>query len=251
VYEAVAQQSGFLAWAQQQSIKVPLGRAAGKYLFDPHWGDAFRWGLQETGWLRISIQAEKRLIPSSLEHLALISSDRPGFRRRMGGLFQDGWRTAFSDAYNVEIRTGRIHRSALDLSLADAVSLDLRVLDRETTKAFFLSGKAVAADLSLGIFLDVAFQVADDWGNPYLTPDQFASRSFVAGVGGGFSGLAGLGSSAVLIYAGVASGPAGWIGLGVGLGVDWLWGSQVTPWIYQSFGLNPQRDLRPLGVSIP
>ena len=246
VYQAAAQQSDFLAWAQQQSIKVPVGRAVGKYLFDPRWGDAFRWGLQETGWLRISIQAEKRLIPASLEHLALISSERPGFRRRIGGLFQDGWRTAFSDAYNVEMRTGRIHRSALDLSLADAVALDLRVLDRETTRSFFLSGKAVTADLGLGIFLDVAFQVGGDWGNPYLTRSQIRRRAVVAGIGGGVSGFVGLGTAGILVWGGVSTGPAGWFGLGLGLFADWIWGDQITPLIYENLNLNPERNLQAL-----
>ena len=249
VYEAAAQQSEILAWVQQQSIKVPVGLAAGKYFFEPLWGDALRWGLRETGWARVSIQAEKRLIPDSLAHLTLVSRQTPGLRRRINGLFQDGWQTALSDAYDVEMRAGRVELSALDMSLADAVSLNLKVLERESAGAFFWSGKAIAADLGMGIFLDVAFQIGNDWNNPYLTTSQFVGRTAVAGVGGGVSGLAGLSTSAILIYAGVASGPAGWIGLGVGLGIDWLWGSYVTPWVYEYFGLNPQRNLYPMGTN--
>ena len=241
VYQAVSSRSDFGLWAQQQAIKVPISQALG--------GNAFAWGAKETGWLRVSIRAEKRLIPKSLQHLDLISSQSPGFKRRTRALFNgDGFfRSIFSDAYHIEARAGRVHQSALNLRLSDVANLNLRVLERETVDIFRISGKAILGDLTLGIGLDVAFQILDDWDDPYLNTTQFASRAFVAGVGGSISGGVGLGMSGILILAGVGTGPAGWIGLGVGLGVDWLWGSSATPWIYENFGLNPKRNLQPMG----
>jgi len=250
VYQAVASIPPLGLWALQQTIKVPTGLAAGKYLFEPRWGETFSRALSKTGWLRVSVQAEKQLNPESLQHFDVISRQAPGLGRRIRGLFQDGWRTALSDAYDVETRVGRIHNS-LNITLADATGLNINILERETAEVFSRSSKAILADLGTNILLDVAFQVGQDWGNPYLDPTQLAGRAFVAGVGGGVSGGVGLGVSGALIWAGVETRPAGWVGLGAGLVIDWVWGDSITPWIYERRGLNPERDLSPLGASIP
>ncbi len=238
VYQAVASRSDFGLWAQQQAIKTPIGQAIG--------GDAFAWGAKETGWLRVSIQAEQRLIPESLQHLDLISRQSPGFNRRVRGLFQNGFRTAFSDAYHIEARAGRVHRSVLNLRLSDAANLNLRVLERETVDVFLTSGKAIAGDLGLAIGLGVAFQVWGDWDDPDVTAGQKWGRVGATGGGALLSGSIGLAVNSILIAAKIGSGPAGWIALGVGLGADFLWEKYATPWIYEKRGYNPNRNLAPL-----
>jgi hypothetical protein len=244
VYQAAASTSSFGLWAQQQAIKVPTGLAAGKYLFEPRWGEALSWVAKETGWLRVSIQAEKRLISESLQHLDLISREAPGLGRRVRGLFQDGWRTALSDAYHVEHRIGRVHQSVYE-SMNDVSRMYTNVLERETVDAFEMSGKAIASDLFFGIGLDVAFQIGEDWDNPYLTPGQKGGRLGVTAGGAFLSGYVGLTVEGVLIAAEIGSGPAGWIALGAGLGVDFLWEKYATPWVYEYLGYDPSRNLAP------
>jgi hypothetical protein len=123
------------------------------------------------------------------------------------------------------------------------------VLQRETVDIFTANWKAIGAELGFSAFVDMAFQVGQDWGNPYLTSGQKAERAGLAGAGGLASGGAGLVVEGVLIYYGVAAGPAGWAGIGVVLIADYLWSFWITPMIYDARGLNEERRLQPLGGS--
>lgn len=88
---------------------------------------------------------------------------------------------------------------------------------------------------TIGFFFDAGWQVAQDWGNPYLTPGQKIGRGIVAG-GVGF--VAGLGVAAI-----VGTGP---IGFGVAVGVGWLFEAPASQWIFESFGWIPSRNLAPI-----
>ncbi len=101
------------------------------------------------------------------------------------------------------------------------------------------------------MFLDVAFQVAQDCGNPYLTGEQRMYRAGTAVAGGLVAGGAGLAVEAGLVYVGVASGPAGWAAIVVAVGADLAWNFWITLAIYEWRGWNDEFRLRPLERSAP
>jgi hypothetical protein len=102
-------------------------------------------------------------------------------------------------------------------------------------------------NFGIGLAVDVGYQALLDHSNPYLTSEQRNQRLLVAARGSAASfvagGLAGIASSALF---GLASGPAGWVAIGVGVGVAIAWEIWVAPAIYQARGLNPERALFPL-----
>lgn len=102
------------------------------------------------------------------------------------------------------------------------------------------SGKKVSIGEALdggvvGFGFDAAWQLAQDWGNPYLsTPDKII-RSATSGLVG-FA--AGLGVAAI-----VGTGP---VGFAVAVGVGWFIEAPISNWIFEKTGRVPTRNLLPL-----
>ncbi len=111
-----------------------------------------------------------------------------------------------------------------------------------------VTGIGAGIDFAVGF----GFQIANDWGNPYLSSNQIGGRAIVAGGGsaissflGGFTGGAALGA---LCGPGVViCSPIGAVIGAVGGGV--LWSEIVQPWIFQAPSFLPKRNLRPLGAN--
>lgn len=103
------------------------------------------------------------------------------------------------------------------------------LLGKPFTAAEFLEGGGV------GFFFDAGWQAAQDWDNPYLTGGQKFWRAGVSGVVGF---VAGIGVAAV-----VGTGPVGFV---VALGVGWFIEAPISNMIFESVGLIPTRNLRPL-----
>jgi hypothetical protein len=98
------------------------------------------------------------------------------------------------------------------------------------------SGADLLAGGGIGFVFDASWQFVQDWGNPYLTPDQKAGRAIVAG-GVGF--VAGLG-----VVAFVGTGPVGFAGA---LFVGWFVEAPISEHVIFPFlGLIPTRNLAPL-----
>jgi hypothetical protein len=109
-----------------------------------------------------------------------------------------------------------------------------------------------AFDFGIGLAVDIGVQWWLDKDDPYLTGNQVRGRLIVEGVGSGVGFLAGAGAELVAIKAGASAvgilgGPAGWVGLGVGIFVAIVWDVGIEPLIYEAKGLNPERNLAPLG----
>ena len=115
VFQASAQTGDFLAWAQQQSIKVPTSQVVGK-LLESRVGEAFEWVNQATGWAHISLRAERRLIPDTLRHLSVMASQRPALFSR------NGLRGLFTDEYNTVTLAGRVFLPGLGLNPGEAAN---------------------------------------------------------------------------------------------------------------------------------
>lgn len=94
-------------------------------------------------------------------------------------------------------------------------------------------------NFGVGLVVDVGHQAWLDYDNPYLTTGQFAGRLGVAAVGSTAAFFASVAVASLL-------GPPGWVVIGAGIGVAIIWDTWAVPWIYQNFGLNPERDLAPL-----
>jgi hypothetical protein len=100
-----------------------------------------------------------------------------------------------------------------------------------------------ALNFGVGFVVDVGYQALLDHNNSYLTTEQKAWRLGVAGAGSATSFFIGTGAGAIVSLVG---GPGVWIGIGVGIGASIVWDRWVAPFIYQSRGLNPERNLASL-----
>jgi hypothetical protein len=68
-----------------QPVKIALGKSWKKFYEGPlHLGSTLGRMAEHTGWAKIQIQAEKRLIPKSLQHLDVIVTQRPKLLSRKG-----------------------------------------------------------------------------------------------------------------------------------------------------------------------
>ena len=88
---------------------------------------------------------------------------------------------------------------------------------------------------AVGFFFDAGWQIAQDWGNPYLNPWQKVGRGIVAGSVGL---VAGFGVAAVV--------GTGGVGFVVAVGVGWLIEAPASQWIFEYTGLEPTRNLAQL-----
>jgi hypothetical protein len=80
-------------------------------------------------------------------------------------------------------------------------------------------------------------QYLGDVGNPYLSGAQLRGRVVVAGIGGTVAW--GIGTTAALVF----TGP---IGIGVGFVAGFAWFGFIQPYVFKTFGMNPNRNLAPL-----
>ncbi len=93
-------------------------------------------------------------------------------------------------------------------------------------------GKALDGGV-IGFGFDAAWQFAQDWGNPYLTPGQKVGRAIVSGSVGFVAGIG--------VVALVGTGPVGFAGA---LLVGWFVEAPVSEHIIFPFlGLTPTRNL--------
>jgi len=118
------------------------------------------------------------------------------------------------------------------------------VIERGTYGGLF-KNRALWAGATFSGIASSAFQIYDDWGNPYLTGQQKTSRVIISGFTSLAAAYAGAEIGAkigTLIEpgGGTIGGAIG--GFTLGLTVE-LWG---TPWIFEWVGATPKRDLAPL-----
>ena len=116
-----------------------------------------------------------------------------------------------------------------------------------------LSSYVDYADFGIGIALDVGFQIAGDYGNPYLTGGQKIDRALITAggsiVSGGVGIVAETGLTSLATWA-FGTSPTGWVaggialaGIGIAWGADYVIGSSVTPVIYDFLGENQELRL--------
>ena len=208
--------------AASEAIKKALPSIATKRVVK--WGGTHLWVR-----LQASRRMIRRLAPSLLDDLPVISRGKSSLTL-----------------------AGRMKVSDFPLlSLDEMTQLNLTWrVKREVAEEVFESGtarignwliKGLVGEVVIPFGLDAGFQYLQDWGNPYLTPEQKANRALLAG-GIGF-GAAGLGWLIAL-----AGGPPAWI---TAIVLEVTVGPIVFSWVCEEYGWNDEMRLRPLGEGEP
>ncbi len=119
--------------------------------------------------------------------------------------------------------------------LTESFTKSARVARFSTLKLLFMGG---VADGVLG----GAFQLYDDWNNPYLNPEKRFVRIGVATLGNGGTAI-GFG----LIGSSLSCGPwAPVCAVGAGLVGIFIWNTYAQPVVFDLLGANPERNLKAL-----
>jgi hypothetical protein len=209
--------------------------------------EAFEWARHPNGLQYVMLQGERRAFKGIFSKLTVIQETEasagvywdmalscgptPGQRLRYAGqalLVKLG----LGSGYDEVIAEGVIPvRSSLPPELR-ALKLT-PLLERVRVWRWLGIGLEVGASVAA----DMVIQGVSDAPDPYLSQQQKDWRLVIAGVGGALSGAAGIGGTLV-------GGP--WVGVGAAAGIELIWNTAATPFLYQQFSLVTERKLQPL-----